>query len=198
MLIRPATEADIPAIMEIERTPGFERYVGRSEQPQHEAMMAVAENRYIVLEDGQAPAGFAILQGVGSANGIVYLKRIAVNAPGKGLGKPFLAELIRMSFEAYGAEKFWLDAFETNARARHVYAACGLQLDGLLREHYPLADGTRANLVIMSILRREWLAPEAQRQARLVAQADARDPTMTEFMDAALVDIFGDVSDKNG
>ncbi len=189
MLIRPATEADIPAIMDIERTEGFDAYVGRSERAQHEALMASAECRYIMLEDETGPVGFAILQGAGTANGIVYLKRIAIRSPGKGLGKWFLSELIRLSFEAYGAEKFWLDAFETNERARHVYAACGLQHDGLLREHYPLADGTRANLVVMSVLKREWLANEARRQSRLVADADARDPEMADFMDAAWADI---------
>ena len=169
MLIRPATEADIPIIMEIERMPGFEAYVGRSERAQHEAMMAAAECRYIMLDDETGPAGFAILQGAGAVNGIVYLKRIAIRSPGKGLGKRFLTELIRLSFEEYDAAKFWLDAFETNQRARHVYAACGLQHDGVLREHYPLADGTRANLVVMSILKREWVAAEALRQSRLVA-----------------------------
>ena len=197
MTVRLATEADVPAIMEIERTPGFEQFVGRSERAQHEAMMALADTRYILLEDLEEPVGFAILQGIGTANAIIYLKRIAVNAPGKGLGKPFLAEMIRMSFEVFGAEKFWLDAFETNARARHVYVACGLQQDGVLREHYPLADGTRANLVIMSILKREWLSADARRRSKLIAEADARDPAMTEFMDAALVNISGDVSDKN-
>lgn len=189
MLIRPATEADIPVIMEIERTPGFEAYVGRSERAQHAALMAAADCRYILLEDETGPAGFAMLQGVGAANGIVYLKRIAIRSPGKGLGKRFLTELIRLSFEAYGAEKFWLDAFETNQRARHVYASCGLQHDGVLREHYPLADGTRANLVVMSVLKREWLADEARRQSRLVAEGDARDPEMAELLDAALADI---------
>lgn len=161
MLTRPATEADIPAIMDIERTPGFEAYVGRSDAEQHEALMAGADSRYVMLEDETGPLGFAILQGVGSASAVVYLKRIAIQAPGKGLGKRFLGELIRLAFEELGAEKFWLDAFETNQRARHVYAACGLQHDGVLREHYPLADGTRANLVVMSILKREWLAAEA-------------------------------------
>lgn len=197
MLIHPATEADIPVIMEIERTEGFEAYVGRSERAQHEAMMAAPENRYVMLEDEAGPTGFAILQGVGAANGIVYLKRIAIRSPGKGLGKRFLAELIRLSFEEFGAEKFWLDAFETNARARHVYAACGLQHDGELREHYPLADGTRANLVVMSILKREWVAAEALRQSRLVAKEDGRDPEMAEFMDAALADIARDVPGKD-
>jgi RimJ/RimL family protein N-acetyltransferase len=158
MTIRPASEADILAIMAIERSPGFDAYVGRSEEEQHRAMMAAADCRYVMLEDETGPAGFAILQGVGATNAVIYLKRIAVGSPGRGLGRQFLAELIRLSFDVYGAEKFWLDAFETNQRARHVYASCGLQQDGVLREHYPLADGTRANLVVMSILKREWLA----------------------------------------
>ena len=189
MNIRPAGPADIPAIMEIERTPGFEAYVGRSERSQHEAMMAAADCRYIMLEDEAGPLGFAILQGIGAANGVIYLKRIAISAPGKGLGKQFLAELIHRAFIDFYADKFWLDAFETNARARHVYAACGLQLDGVLREHYPLADGTRANLVIMSILKREWLDIEGARQSRAAASADAQDPYLEDFMDAALTDI---------
>ncbi|HZG30681.1 MAG TPA: GNAT family protein [Ensifer sp.] len=189
MLIRPATEADIPVIMEIERTPGFEAYVGRSERAQHETLMAAADCRYIILEDETGPAGFAILQGAGAANGIVYLKRIAIRSPGNGMGKRFLSELIRLSFEDYGAEKFWLDAFETNRRARHVYASCGLQHDGVLREHYPLADGTRATLAVMSVLKREWLDAEARRQSRLVAEADAQDSETADFMDAALADI---------
>ncbi|HWU61435.1 MAG TPA: GNAT family N-acetyltransferase [Ensifer sp.] len=189
MNIRPATLSDLPAIMKIERTEGFDAYVGRSERAQHEAMMAAADCRYLLLEDETGPVGFAILQGVGAANGVVYLKRIAIRSPGKGLGKRFLAELIRLAFEDYGAEKFWLDAFETNARARHVYGACGLQHDGVLREHYPLADGSRANLVVMSMLKREWIDAEARRQARLVAEADARDPEMMEFLDAASADI---------
>lgn len=189
MSIRAAHTADLPAIMDIERTEGFEAYVGRSDRAQHEAMMAAADYRYLMMEDETGPVGFAILQGVGAANGIVYLKRIAIRSPGKGLGKQFVTDLIRLSFENYGAEKFWLDAFETNARARHVYASCGLQHDGVLREHYPLADGTRANLVVMSVLKREWLDAEGRRQAGPITGADARDPDMAEFLDAAFADI---------
>jgi ribosomal protein S18 acetylase RimI-like enzyme len=198
MMFRVATAADVPTIMDIERTPGFDRYVGRSEAAQHEAMMAAADCRYLLLADETGPSGFAILQGIGAPNQVIYLKRIAIRSPGKGLGKWFLSELIRLSFEDYGAEKFWLDAFETNARARHVYASCGLQFDGVLREHYPLADGTRANLVVMSILKREWLLVEAQRQSRLAAEADAQDPEIADFMEATFVDIVRSVAGKDG
>jgi diamine N-acetyltransferase len=185
MELRHATEADIAAIMEIERTPGFENYVGRSEAP---------DCRYIILEGEAGPAGFAILQGVGSPSGVVYLKRVAIRTPGKGLGKEFLTALISLSFLECGAHKFWLDAFETNARARHVYAACGLRLDGVLREHYPLADGSRANLVIMSILKREWQELDAGPELTDAAKADLLEPDIAEFLDAALNDITNDIS----
>lgn len=145
--------------MAIERRPGYEHLVGRSSAEQHAANIDGDENRYFLLEDtAGTPLAFAILQGIGHANGLVYLKRIAVASPGQGSGKRFLLLLIRMVFEEFGAAKFWLDAFVTNSRARHVYAACGMSEDGILREHYPLPDGHRADLVIMSILRREWLA----------------------------------------
>lgn len=192
MDLRHATEADIPAIMEIERTPGFEDYVGRSERVLHLAMMESPDCRYIVLEGENGPAGFAILQGIGSPSGVVYLKRVAIRTPGKGLGKEFLSALISLSFLECDAHKFWLDAFETNARARHVYAACGLQLDGVLREHYPLADGSRANLVVMSILRREWLELEARRPSASATETDPLEPDMAEFLDAALSDLAQD------
>lgn len=157
MIVRAANEADIPVVMEIERQPGFEQFVGRSDEGQHRTMMAAPDCRYLLLDDDAGTAqGFAVLQGVGAPNGVVYLKRIAIRTPGKGAGKAFLRDIIRRSFEEFGAEKFWLDAFETNDRARHVYAACGLQQEGVLREHYPLPDGRRATLVIMSILKREW------------------------------------------
>lgn len=156
MAIRAATEADIPVIMGIERSPGFERFVGRSGKSQHRTMMATDDCRYIILEnDAGETQGFAILQGIGSANAVIYLKRIAVGTPSRGTGKAFLKDLIRLSFEDLGAEKFWLDAFVHNERARHVYAACSLREDGILREHYPF-EGGRADLVIMSILKREW------------------------------------------
>jgi hypothetical protein len=38
--------------------------------------------------------------------------------------------------------------------------------------------------------RRRGFAAECQRQSALVAEADRRDPGLTEFLDTALADIF--------
>lgn len=157
MNIRQATVADLPAIMEIERQPGFEDFVGRSSEDQHREIMAASDAIYLLLlDEADQAVGFALLQGIGLASKLIYLKRLAVRSPGKGAGTRLLKEIILRAFEDYGAHKFWLDAFEHNHRARHVYTVCGLTQEGLLREHYPVANG-RANLVVMSILKREWV-----------------------------------------
>jgi diamine N-acetyltransferase len=52
----------------------------------------------------------------------------------------------------------WLDVFTHNERARHVYRSVGFTEDGLLRQAYRLADGTRVDRVLMSVLRAEWLS----------------------------------------
>ena len=46
-----ATPADIPSIMEIERTPGFEDVVGRWSQEQHAAEMAKDSVPYFVIRE---------------------------------------------------------------------------------------------------------------------------------------------------
>src|SRR5215211_3556885 len=71
-----ATEADIPAIMEIERTPGFEDFVGRWTHEQHAAEMARDSTRYFVLREGATVKGFAIFQHIGEPDSRVHLKRI--------------------------------------------------------------------------------------------------------------------------
>src|ERR1700723_760680 len=38
MTLRPAADADLAAVMAIERTPGFERFVGRSTLDEHRAL----------------------------------------------------------------------------------------------------------------------------------------------------------------
>ena len=51
MTIEFATQADIPAIMAIERTPGFEGFIGRWSEEQHAGEMAKASTRYFVHRD---------------------------------------------------------------------------------------------------------------------------------------------------
>lgn len=158
--LRAATAKDIDAIMEIERQPGFERLVGRSARSIHEELIVDPTHAYLLgLDEQAAIRGFGILRGICDANSGVYLKRIAVRGVGQGFGTALLHEIIDWVFTETATHRFWLDHIITNDRARHVYERCGLRREGVMREAYQMPDdGTRVDLAVMSILRREWNA----------------------------------------
>lgn len=84
-LIRNATQADIPFIMETEqRMPGFEWVAGRWDEASHRREMGRAATSYVVGERDSVPVGFAILQDLDDPFGNVLLKRIAIREPGRG------------------------------------------------------------------------------------------------------------------
>ncbi len=159
MTVRPAGPDDVAAIMGLERRPGFEAHVGRSDEAEHRAMLARAGFAYRLglAADGQ-PVAFAILSGLADPHGAVYLKRIAVVRPGEGIGTAFLARVIDEAFETLGAWRFHLDCFAGNLRAQSAYAKLGFTRDGVLRQAYRMPDGTRTDLVLMALLKPEWAA----------------------------------------
>ncbi len=162
LAIRPAGAADIDAIMGVERTRGFEAFVGRSEEAEHRAMLAAPGFAYrIGLGEGGEALAFAILSGLGDRHGNLYLKRIAAVLPGEGIGTAFLALVLGEAFGALGAWRFHLDCFADNSRAQRAYAKLGFTRDGLLRQAYRRPDGTRTDLVLMALLKPEWEARRA-------------------------------------
>ncbi len=163
LTLRAASADDLDAIMAIERTPGFERWVGRSSAAEHRAMMADANAAYLVGEaDGEVVA-FAILRDLNDPHGNRYLKRVAVARPDQGVGGAFLEQVIDWAFNRAGAHRFWLDCFSHNARAQRVYEKLGFTRDGVLREAYLGADGVRRDLTMMALTRPQWAERGARR-----------------------------------
>ncbi|MGE0058322.1 MAG: GNAT family N-acetyltransferase [Dehalococcoidia bacterium] len=72
--------------------------------------------------------GFVIL--VLDPDGLsLEMRRIVVAAPGHGNGTRAV-RLVDDVARAHGRERIWLDVFEENARARHVYENCGYSVFG--------------------------------------------------------------------
>ena len=158
LTLRPAAPADIGAVMAIERSPHFELYVARSEE-EHRAMLSSPSNAYrLGVGESGAVEAFVILRGLGDPHANFYLKRVAVARPGQGLGTAFLTLVLDEAFGPMGAERFHLDCFADNVRAQRAYMKLGLSRDGVLRQAYRLADGTRTDLIMMAILKCEWEA----------------------------------------
>lgn len=153
-----ASPDDVPALMAIERLPGYDILVGRWERDKHLAEMASPSNAYFALRDGEALAGFAIVLGLDDPNNRAHLKRIAVAEPGRGAGAALLAGLLDHVYAASETNRLDLDVFAGNARAKRAYEKAGFTAEGLLREHHRADDGGYRDAWLMSILRRDWVS----------------------------------------
>jgi RimJ/RimL family protein N-acetyltransferase len=156
MLLRPATFEDIPSILALERTPMARDFVGQWNEDRHRATLAGGDARYYVSEtDWNEIQAYAILRGIQESSRAIELKRIVVAVPERGLGRRILTELIRIAFRDLGAHRFFLDVYEDNARARHLYESLGFQYEGLMREAAQRED-LLCNLCLMSILETDY------------------------------------------
>ena len=148
---------DIPALMAIERLPGYDTLVGRWEAEKHAAELANPGTLYFALRESGRLAGFAIILQLDDPNRRAHLKRIAVAAPGRGDGARLLRGLIDHLFTETETNRLDLDVFVENDRAKRAYERAGFIAEGVMREHHRTAEGFR-DVWLMSILRREWLA----------------------------------------
>ncbi len=155
--ITRATEADVPFIMATERLPGYEAFIGRSDEEQHRGRLTQERFAHFIARNDGVPVGFAILRDWNSPDGITLLMRIAMAQPGQGHGKLFLCRLIDLVFTETACHRFWLGQFPDNLRARHVYESVGFTAEGIARGCVFLF-GMHHDELILSILRPEWKA----------------------------------------
>ncbi len=162
MTLRPATLEDLPFLLELEASFRSQGFVGGDSAETHQRQLSDPDCRYWVVDEEGERAGYVILRGLSSINRSIELKRIVIKDPGRGLGRQVLRTLIDRAFQELSAHRLWLDVFESNARARHLYASLGFVEEGMLRDCICWVDGFRS-LVVMSML-------EAEYQARFQAQ----------------------------
>ena len=108
------------------------------------------------LEDDR-PVGSLDLREVGSTSGGAGLG-IVIGDPAdtsQGYGSDALAVLLDFGFGELRLERIWLDVFDFNDRARHVYERLGFVHEATLR-HAEFHGGRHVDLLRMAILREEW------------------------------------------
>ncbi len=155
--LRRADAGDLAFIMQTERQPGFDWFVGRWDEAKHRAIMQESSSAYLVGigPDGET-LGFAILRQIDDADGNVYLQRVAMAQPGGGFGRHFMRAIMAWVFEQTQAHRFWLLMKVGNDRADHVYRSLGFTEEGRLRKTQKAPDGTRLDALMFSMLRPEW------------------------------------------
>lgn len=157
--LRRASLDDIGFIMETERLPGYDYFIGRYSAEEHTAYMASEAFAYLIGEDATGlPVGFVILKDLDNRDGNLCVKRIAMAVPGRGYGSQLVRSAIDFGFRKTETFRLWLTVVRGNDRALSVYRKNGFVEEGAKRQSALLPDGSRADLVMMSILRPEWSA----------------------------------------
>jgi len=157
----PATADDARAIAELEHRPENAPFLWARSEAEHRDAMADPDVRYFRIEDGTgAFIGFAQLTGLSEGTRSVRLRRIVMEAPGRGLGRPAMAAICALVFDEWRREGFWLDVFEDNARARRLYQSLGFRDTGYAHPpSRPRRDGGTALLLRMELGRSGWSKP---------------------------------------
>jgi diamine N-acetyltransferase len=159
MILRPASKPDLPFVVALEEKFRGSNLVGADDLATHQDRMDDPDCQYWIAGHHDSRAGFVILRGVRSVNQSVELMRIVISEPGQGLGRKVLQAIMRKVFDEFAAHRMWLDVFEHNARARHVYRSVGFVEEGVLREC--IRQHNRfVSLVVMSILKDEYQVRE--------------------------------------
>ncbi len=74
----------------------------------------------------------------------------------KGYGTDAVTTLVRFGFEEMNLNRIELHVYDFNERAQASYRKCGFVEEGRLRDaHY--ADGAYNDVVVMGLLREEWV-----------------------------------------
>ena len=131
--------------------------LGTDRRPADRAALADGRHAYFVARQNGAAVGFAILRDWASPERVTLVKRIAVGAPGQGVGRALLATVIDAVFNETDAWRLWLGVFPDNSRAQKSYAAVGFKTEGVAR-CAAFFGGIHRDELVMALLRPEWEA----------------------------------------
>lgn len=131
--LRPAVSEDLAAFAAMEADADTAGYIIPYPLQRHREEFARPEILYLAIHTEDALLGF-ILLALDLDGTSVECRRIVVAAKGAGTGQAALAALEGYCLKTLGRKRLWLDVFEHNQRARHVYEKLGYTLCG--RDQY--------------------------------------------------------------
>jgi len=129
--IRPATLADLPAIIALANTPMAAQW---SREQYESAMTGTAPARFVLVIDDGGVQGFLISRAVDKEWEIENLA-VAPAARRRGFGTHLLNEFLDLA-RARAAEAVFLEVRESNLAARQLYEKCAFRESGRRKGYY--------------------------------------------------------------
>ncbi len=164
--LRAIEKDDLPRLWEMRNDAEIESVAGGPPRPRSMADMEAWLERVTADRDAQVFAidvggrlvGTCNLRDIDPVNRRAELGISLLNEEiGKGYGSDAIRVLLDYAFRHLNLHKVFLDTLSTNEPGLRAYRACGFLEEGRLRQH-EWFDGRYVDLIIMGVLRDEWLA----------------------------------------
>ena len=140
--------SDLSTIIGFEKDSSTNKFIKSYHLVQHKEIISCKDKEHLSIFDFQNKLiGFIILSGLFSENKIIEFKRIVLAEKGKGYGKLAISKIKKICFEKYKCNKLWLDVFEFNHRAIHIY-----------KKHGFVIENQESELIIMAILKSNYIS----------------------------------------
>jgi RimJ/RimL family protein N-acetyltransferase len=158
LLLRPPTDADVPAIVAACQDPELSRFIPGFPSPYREgdARAWLASRRdvdaartFLIVDQGNGELYGAIEVRLGETGSIGYW--IAKDARGRGIASRATRLLARWAVTEGGVQRLELTTHPENVASQRVAEKAGFTREGVLRSHTKFAEGRRDS-VMFSLL----------------------------------------------
>jgi aminoglycoside 6'-N-acetyltransferase len=154
VVLRPATEADVPGLIAILRTPEVARWwSARAEEDLQDALADADTTLWVVL-DGDDEIG--LVQAWEEPDPMYRHAGIDISLHpdwhGRGLGADTVRTVARHLFDDRGHHRVTIDPAAHNARAIRSYERVGFRPVGVMRQYERGPDGTWHDGLLMDML----------------------------------------------
>ncbi len=152
-------QSEIPLITEAEQHSDNKVFISPYTVERHLEVINNKDEAHLTIRHKQTgePAGFIILAGLENQNLSLEFRRIVILSKGQGLGRQSLQLVKQFCFNTLKFHRLWLDVFEDNQRAIHIYKSEGFKEEGRLRDIIKQGE-TYRTLIVLSILESEFAA----------------------------------------
>jgi aminoglycoside 6'-N-acetyltransferase len=157
VVLRPATEADVPALVAILRTPEVARWWGEQVEEDVRETLDDADTTVWVVCEGERPIG--MVQAWEETDPMYRHAAIDISLHpdrhGRGLGTETVRTVARWLFDERGHHRVTIDPAAHNAIAIRCYERVGFRAVGVMREYERGPDGAWHDGLLMDLLQRE-------------------------------------------
>lgn len=155
-MLRPAAQTDIPFAAALQSRPEFRTMIALDSAQGLSRDLLDPETSVMVWETETVQQGFVVLDQPIAHPGRVELRRVVVDNPGHGIGRPLLVAVCNHVFGALAAHRFYCDVAADNICARRAYERAGFRHEGTLRNHWNRPSGDWVDLAYYGMLRDDW------------------------------------------